>query len=360
MRRLTLLLAFLFVNTLAVAVDSPLLRILAYDRTIPREVCLQFTEKTGIPVDITTAVSSIEAADFLYRDKRSFDLLLLANDVLIAMRDRGQLLALDQKKIPNFAKVKPQWRQTTSDPKGLYRIPFDIASMGLLVVKGIPQPEVSGYMDAFRKPRPGGVAVMVDQRDFLAAARLSLGASVNELTSDNLRAVRIILINWLRNTAPASQKIWTTGQGSAFKALRTALVEERHAVALIYSGDALALMTEYPGRFEWINPTEGSLKYMTLCAIPANSTNPDAAYKFIDFILNPDIAAQIVVAPGYGIPLNTPWTKMPLKFHGNPANMDADQLMDHFSVQSDITREPRQELEEFFRSLPAPTAPPAP
>jgi hypothetical protein len=69
---------------------------------------------------------------------------------------------------------------------------------------------------------------------------------------------------------------------------------------------------------------------------------------------------QIVVAPGFGIPLNTPWTKMPLNFHGNPSNMAASELMDHFSVQTDITQEPRQELEEFFRSLPAPTAPPAP
>jgi hypothetical protein len=51
---------------------------------------------------------------------------------------------------------------------------------------------------------------------------------------------------------------------------------------------------------------------------------------------------------------------MPLNFHGNPAQLSAAQLMDDFSVQADITREPRQELEALFKSLPPPSAPPAP
>ncbi len=351
---------FLFATSLQAADAPGMLRVLAYDRSIPREISLEFTEQTGIPVDITTAISSMEAADYLYRDKKSFDLLLISKDVLASLHDRGMLLAMDHRKIPNFSRVKSHWRQAANDPKGIHRIPFDIASMGLLVVKGISQPEVRGYMDAFRKPRPGGVAVMVDQRDFLAAALLSLGASVNEVTADNLRAARVILTNWLRNTAAESKKIWSNGHSTGFHALRAALVEERHGAALIYSGDAVALMSEFPGRFEWINPVEGSLKYMTLCAIPKNSARPEAAHKFINFILDPAIAAQIVVAPGFGIPLNTPWTKMPLNFHGNPSNMEAGDLMDHFSVQADITHEPRQELEEFFRSLPDPSAPPAP
>ena len=343
------------------AADAPgMLRVLAYDRSIPREVSLEYTEKTGIPVDITTAISSMEAADFLYRKKQNYDLLLLSNDVLASLHNREMLLAVDHRKVPNLSRVKHQWRQAANDPKGIHRIPFDIASMGILVVKGVSQPEVRGYMDAFRKPRPGGVAVMVDQRDFLAAALLSLGASVNELTADNLRAARVILNNWLRNTAAESKKIWSNGHSPAFDALRAALVEQRHGAALIYSGDAVALMSEFPGRFEWINPVEGSLKYMTLCAIPKSSARPEAAHKFINFILDPAITAQIAVAPGFGIPLTAPWSKMPLSFHGNPANMEAGELMDHFSVQTDITREPSRELEEFFRSLPEPSAPPAP
>ena len=134
----------------------------------------------------------------------------------------------------------------------------------------------------------------------------------------------------------------------------------RYGAALVYSGDAITLMTQFPTRFEWINPVEGSLKYMTVFAIPRDSKRTEAAHAFIEFLLNPKIASQIVTAPGFGIPLTAPWSKMPLNFFGNPAEMRASQLMDSFSVQADITREPRQELEALFKSLPPPSAPPAP
>jgi len=362
MKTFALFLSFLlFVVASLCSADAPgMLRVLAYERSIPREVCLSFTEKTGVAVEVVSAISSMEAADFLYRKKEAFDLLLLSNDVVRAMRDRDQLVPLNLKKIRNISEIKSAWSNAAGDAQGKFRIPFDVAAMGILVNKSVPQPPVTGYMDAFRKPRPGGVAVMTDQRDLLAAALLSLGASVNELSTDNLRASRSILKDWLRNIAPGSSAVWSKDHAAAFNALRTDLVEGRLGAALLYSGDAYSLMTEFPGRFEWITPTEGSLKYMTVLAIPANSTKVDAAHKFIDFILDPRIAGELVTSASPGLGLNLPKEQIPLNFYGNPANIEASQLMDDFSVQADITCEPRQDLEALFKSLPPPSAPPAP
>jgi spermidine/putrescine transport system substrate-binding protein len=351
----------LFAATCLRASDAPgMLRVLTYDRTIPREVSLAFTEKTGIAVDITTAISSMEAADLLYRKKSEFDLLILSTDVVQHLRDQNKLLPFDHKKIPNLSRIKAHWRAAAGDPKSVYRIPFDAASMGLLVDTRIVQPPLVGYADAFQKPRPGGVSVMVDKRDLLAAALLTLGASVNDLSTDNIRAAGVLLNRWLRNTAPASAGIWTNGHTPAFRALREGIVEGRHAAVLLYSGDAISLISEFPGRYEWINPVEGSLKYMTVLSIPKEAKRPGAAHRFIDFIIHPEIASEIIVAPGFGIPLTAPWTKIPLNFHGNPGALEASELMDDFSVQTDITREPTDELREFFLSLPKPSAPAAP
>jgi|GEM_PF-1607389 len=343
------------------AADAPgMLRVLTFSRTIPREVCQEFAQKTGISVDITTAISSMQAADLIYRQKQSFDLLLLGNDVVIALRNRGELLPLESKKIPAITSIKAKWRQASGDLKLEFRVPMDVAAMGLLVDRRVSQSAITGYMDAFRTPRPGGVAVMVDERDYLAAALLSLGASVNDLSPDNLAAARVVLKDWLRNTAPSSKGIWNDGHSPEFKAIRTGITKGRHGAALLYSGDAISLMTEFPGRYQWIAPVEGSLKYLTVLAIPKNSARPEAAHKFIDFLLNPKIAGQIAVEPGFGVHLNAPWTIMPLFFHGNPGELKANQLMDSFSVQADITCEPRQDMENLFKGLPDPSAPPAP
>jgi spermidine/putrescine transport system substrate-binding protein len=351
----------LIANAPTPVADSPgMLRVLAYDRSIPREICLSFAEKTGVGVDITTAISSIEAADFLYQKQAPFDLLILSNDVIVGMWRMGRLQTLDLKKIPTFSKLKSKWREAAGDVQGNYRLPFDVASMGLLVDRRVAQPVVTGYMDAFRKRRPGGVAVMVDQRDMLAAALLSLGASVNDLSPENIRAAGVVLKDWLRNIAPSTRQIWSGQYSSAFNSIRDDLVKGRHGAALLYSGDAITLMTQFPNRFEWINPEEGSLKYMNVFAIPKDSKRPDAAHQFIEFLLDPKIASQVVTAPGFGIPLTAPWAKMPLNFYGNPAELSAAQLLDDFSVQADITREPREALDKLFKSLPPPSAPPAP
>ena len=45
--------SLLFVVASLRAADAPdMLRVLAYERSIPREVCLSFTEKTGVPVEV--------------------------------------------------------------------------------------------------------------------------------------------------------------------------------------------------------------------------------------------------------------------------------------------------------------------
>lgn len=363
-RAATLLLAILLAAgalPAAAAEDAPgLLRVLAYDRTVPREVALAFTEKTGIPLDITTAISSMEAADFLYADKMEFDLLVLSVDLVENLRKTGGLRAFDHKQIPNLSKVKAHWRAAAGDPACNYRIPLDAAAMGILVDTRVQQPPVTGYADAFQTPRPGGVAVMVDQRDLLAAALLTLGASVNDLASDNIRAGGVLLRRWLRNTAPASEGIWTNGHTPAFRALREGIVSGLHGAALLYSGDALSLMVELPSRFKWIDPVEGSLKYLTVFAVPKGSKRPAAAHRFIDFLLSPEIASQIAVAPGFGISLATPSSKIPLNFHGHPGALESSDLMDDFSVQADITREPAARMLELFRSLPKASAPPPP
>jgi spermidine/putrescine transport system substrate-binding protein len=363
-RAATLLLAILLAAgalPAAAAEDAPgLLRVLAYDRTVPREISRAFTAKTGIGLDITTAVSSIEAAGFLYSNKMEFDLLILSTDVLENLRRRNRLLAFDHKKIPNLSIVKAHWRHAAGDPACLYRIPLDAAAMGILVDTSIKQPPVSGYADAFQTPRPGGVAVMVDQRDLLAAALLALGASVNDLGGDNICAGGVLLRRWLRNISPASEQIWTDGHTPAFDSLRRGIVAGRHGAALLYSGDALSLMSELPTRFKWINPVEGSLKYLTVFSIPKDAKRPAAAHRFIDFLLAPEVSAQIAVAPGFGVPLNTPPSKIPLNFHGNPGAAESSDLMDEFSLQADITREPISEMVELFRSLPRASAPPPP
>jgi putrescine transport system substrate-binding protein len=69
-------------------------------------------------------------------------------------------------------------------------------------------------------------------------------------------------------------------------------------ISLVYSGDAglaQARAAENKNGVEigYAVPKEGTMLWVDLMAIPADAPNPDEAYRFIDFMLKPEIAADV-------------------------------------------------------------------
>ncbi|SDJ23967.1 extracellular solute-binding protein [Aliiruegeria lutimaris] len=69
-------------------------------------------------------------------------------------------------------------------------------------------------------------------------------------------------------------------------------------MAILYSGDAgiaqaRAMEAESGPEILYAIPKEGTLLWIDLMAIPADSGNIDAAYRFIDYMLRPDVIAEV-------------------------------------------------------------------
>jgi len=60
---------------------------------------------------------------------------------------------------------------------------------------------------------------------------------------------------------------------------------------MAYSGDALRGIKDDPETYYFI-PKEGSQVWFDVFTIPADAPNPAAAYKFIDFMLRPEVIAK--------------------------------------------------------------------
>jgi spermidine/putrescine transport system substrate-binding protein len=61
-------------------------------------------------------------------------------------------------------------------------------------------------------------------------------------------------------------------------------------VAIAYNGDAVAKLDK---NTDFAVPKEGTIIWVDAMTIPARSPNPEGAYRFIDFILRPDVGAQL-------------------------------------------------------------------
>src|SRR3989339_799798 len=75
-------------------------------------------------------------------------------------------------------------------------------------------------------------------------------------------------------------------------AIRSEMIDEKLWVAQIYSGEALYAMNENKN-LKYIIPREGAEVWIDNLAIPSEAKNKETAEKFINFILRPDISADI-------------------------------------------------------------------
>jgi spermidine/putrescine transport system substrate-binding protein len=62
---------------------------------------------------------------------------------------------------------------------------------------------------------------------------------------------------------------------------------------MAYSSDAIALMEE-SDRLDYVIPTSGTSLWTDTMAIPSTAPNVDAAYQWISFLLEPEIAKTAV------------------------------------------------------------------
>jgi putrescine transport system substrate-binding protein len=99
-----------------------------------------------------------------------------------------------------------------------------------------------------------------------------------------------------------------------------------------YSGDikqaaARAVEAKRAGvRVEYAIPQEGSLFTHDVWAIPADARNVDAAHRFIDFMLRPEIAAMNADFVGYPTPVTAARPLVPEPMRSDPTVFMPDEV----------------------------------
>src|SRR5690606_26635262 len=118
----------------------------------------------------------------------------------------------------------------------------------------------------------------------------SLGYSLNDTNEEHLQEA----LQKLSTLTPNVKAI----VGDEIKML---MAGEEAAAALVWSGDAAEIMWENEA-LEYIVPSEGSNLWFDNMVIPSTARNIDGAHQFINFMLDPEVAAQNTEYVGYSTP----------------------------------------------------------
>ena len=112
------------------------------------------------------------------------------------------------------------------------------------------------------------------------------------------------------------------------------------AAAVVYNGDALRAVADDP-RLAFDVPREGSEIWMDSMAIPAKAPHPEAAHKFINYMLQAKVGAQLANYLQYGTPNEAAMEFITPEDRDNPAIYPPDAVMNTLEFTQDLGKDNR-------------------
>jgi spermidine/putrescine transport system substrate-binding protein len=250
---------------------------------MPESVLEAFTAEYGVRVTYQT-YGSMEEAVAQVRAGQVYDVAVLENNNIKPLAAEGLLAEINYQNVPNFKNVSPNFRDLAFDPDNRYSIPYDYGTTGLLVRSDLIDTPVTHWADLWDPRFAGKIAVRPLAYELIGISLKSLGFPLNSEDPEALEAA----LERLLELKPVL--IFVDAETS--KAIPS-LVNGEAVIMVGWGNDALSARQENPA-IGYILPEEGTLLWGESFAIPANSPHQYTAELFLNFLLRPEISAQIV------------------------------------------------------------------
>lgn len=250
---------------------------------MPQSVLDAFTAEYGVPVRYVHYDSEEEAVQNIVAGIE-YDVVVLPPELLPTLIQQGYLAEIDYRNVPNFRNISPNFRDLIYDPGNRYSIIFHWGTTGLLVRTDLVEEPVTRWADLWDSRYAGRVGLWPISRAVLPIALKSLGHQVNTTNPDELEQALQRLLVLEPNV------IWW---GNDNETIIPLLASGEAVIAYGWAYDA-QLAREESVPIEFILPEEGTFLWSDNFVIPASSRNKYTAELFINFVLRPEISAQIV------------------------------------------------------------------
>jgi putrescine transport system substrate-binding protein len=267
---------------------------------IAEDTIAKFEEQTGIDVtyDVYDSNEVLEAK--LLAGGSGYDVVVPTSQFLQRQVGAGVYMPLDKSKLPNLENMDPELMEKAAayDPGNEHAVVYMWGTTGI------------GYNVAAVRERLGedapvdSWALVFDPE--VAAKLADCGVTMLDSATDILPSA----LAWLGRDPTSSEPEDLEAAAAVIEAVRphvryfhssqyiSDLANGEICVAVGFSGDVFiaadrAVEAENGVEIAYSVPKEGAQQWFDMMAIPADAPNPDAAHAFLNFIMEPEITADI-------------------------------------------------------------------
>jgi spermidine/putrescine transport system substrate-binding protein len=255
----------------------------------------KFEKEFGVKVRVDTYSSNEEMeAKFKAGGNPGYDLITPSDYMVAKMAAAGLLEKVDWANIPNFKNVAPGHKGLYYDPKDEWSVAYNFGSTGLAYDKSKVSAPITTWKQVFEWPDAlkGKLGLLDDMRELLAVGLRFKGFSGNASSGEEINSARDALID-LKKRINYTLTDSPTG--------RTNIVAGDSVAAMIYTNDAVMARGENPN-IVYVIPGDVSTIWQDNNCIPVGAKNKYTAEVFVDFMLRPDISAELANELGLGTP----------------------------------------------------------
>lgn len=261
--------------------DAPPLVILTWDEYFSPEIVAEFETETGIPVEFVT-FTNLDEMDALLRSRPAdFDLLIASGGVVADLIELGFAQAIDHTKIEGIDNIDARFLDLHFDPRNQYSFPY-MWGTTLIAYRSdkIDSPETS-WRSLWNPEYKDRVLMLDDGFDVYAAALVANGEDLNSQDRSAIERATERLLDQVDSIGSRFVDIFE---------VREKLLTGDCWISMTYSSDA-AVLAEEEENISYFIPDEGAPLWVDSFVIPRESTNQDAAHRFLEFFCRPEVAA---------------------------------------------------------------------
>ena len=300
------------------------LNVYIWTNYLPHEVVAEFQRRTGIAVNVDTYDSNEAVLAKLQSGVADYDLVVPSDYMLKTLIPQGLVRPLERARLPHFDNLDPRFLNQKYDPGNGHSVPYLWGTTGI----GYDKRKVQG-IDSWRAlfdPKHAGRILMLDDaREAFGAALRLLGKSINETDPAVLRRAAAML--------EEQKGLVRTYNSSDFANLLAAGDVD---LAQGFNGELAEVISRAPDRLAYVIPKEGGTLWIDNLAIPKAARHVDAAYAFLDYVMEPAVMAKIVGGVHYAGANRAAFPLIDAAIRQNPSIYPPKEILDRCELIEDV------------------------